>query len=39
MRIIGIDPGLQATGWGVIASDGAQLRDVDHGESSGPLHG
>ena len=31
MRIIGIDPGLQATGWGVIASDGAQLRNVDHG--------
>lgn len=31
MRILGIDPGLQATGWGVIASDGAQLRDVDHG--------
>ena len=31
MRIIGIDPGLQATGWGVIASDGAQLRVVGHG--------
>ena len=31
MRIIGIDPGLQATGWGVIASDGVQLRDVNHG--------
>ena len=31
MRIIGIDPGLQATGWGVIASDRARLRDVDHG--------
>ena len=31
MRIIGIDPGLQATGWGVIATDGAQLRNVDHG--------
>ena len=31
MRILGIDPGLQATGWGVIASDGAQIRDVDHG--------
>ena len=31
MRIIGIDPGLQATGWGVIASDGAQLKDVSHG--------
>ena len=31
MRIIGIDPGLQATGWGVIAPEGAQLRNVDHG--------
>ena len=31
MRIIGIDPGLQATGWGVIASDGAQLKGVSHG--------
>ena len=31
MRIIGIDPGLQATGWGVIATDGVQLKDVDHG--------
>lgn len=31
MRIIGIDPGLQATGWGVIAPDGAQLRGVGHG--------
>ena len=31
MRIIGIDPGLQATGWGVIASDGAQLKNIDYG--------
>ena len=31
MRIIGIDPGLQATGWGVIAPDGAQLRAIDYG--------
>ena len=31
MRIIGIDPGLQATGWGVIASAGAKLDAVDHG--------
>ena len=31
MRIIGIDPGLQATGWGVIAASGAQLKAVDHG--------
>ncbi|MEC7208285.1 MAG: crossover junction endodeoxyribonuclease RuvC, partial [Pseudomonadota bacterium] len=31
MRIIGIDPGLQATGWGVIASSGTQLKAVEHG--------
>ena len=31
MRIIGIDPGLQATGWGVIASQGAQLEAVEFG--------
>ena len=31
MRIIGIDPGLQATGWGVITSDGAKLKVVSHG--------
>ena len=31
MRIIGIDPGLQATGWGIIVSERAQLRSVDHG--------
>jgi crossover junction endodeoxyribonuclease RuvC len=31
VRIIGIDPGLQATGWGVIAAEGAQLKDIDHG--------
>ena len=31
MRIIGIDPGLQATGWGVIDTDSTQLRHVDHG--------
>tara|TARA_Y100000591_G_C21698378_1_gene626965 strand:- start:292 stop:840 length:549 start_codon:yes stop_codon:yes gene_type:complete len=31
VRIIGIDPGLQATGWGVIAPEGSQLRGVAHG--------
>lgn len=30
-RIIGIDPGLQATGWGVIESDGIRLIHVAHG--------
>ena len=42
IRIIGIDPGLRRTGWGVIDSDGVRLSFVasgsvvsDHGESLG----
>ena len=31
MRILGIDPGLATTGWGVIKQDGSGLRYVDHG--------
>jgi crossover junction endodeoxyribonuclease RuvC len=31
IRVIGLDPGLRATGWGVIASDGARLVHVAHG--------
>ena len=31
VRIIGLDPGLRRTGWGVIVSDGARLRWVAHG--------
>jgi crossover junction endodeoxyribonuclease RuvC len=31
MRIIGIDPGLQRTGWGVIDAEGSRLRHVAHG--------
>ncbi|TMH92017.1 MAG: crossover junction endodeoxyribonuclease RuvC, partial [Betaproteobacteria bacterium] len=31
MRILGIDPGLQVTGFGVIESSGAQLRYVTSG--------
>ncbi len=44
IRIIGIDPGLRRTGWGVIESDGVRLVYVacgsvvsDDGESLGPL--
>lgn len=29
--IIGLDPGLVATGWGVIAADGNRLRHLAHG--------
>lgn len=31
IRILGIDPGLRATGWGVIEQAGARLRHVAHG--------
>ena len=30
-RIIGVDPGLASTGWGVIDLDGGRLRHVGHG--------
>ena len=31
MRMLGIDPGLRATGWGVIDVDGNRLMHVAHG--------
>jgi crossover junction endodeoxyribonuclease RuvC len=31
IRIIGLDPGLQRTGWGVVESDGNRLSHVGHG--------
>ncbi|GAA0387526.1 crossover junction endodeoxyribonuclease RuvC [Brevundimonas terrae] len=31
IRIVGIDPGLRKTGWGVIASEGSRLRWIAHG--------
>lgn len=31
MRILGLDPGLQVTGWGVIEAEGNRLRHVAHG--------
>lgn len=31
MRILGLDPGLRRTGWGVIDIDGDRLRHVAHG--------
>lgn len=30
-RIVGLDPGLRRTGWGVIAVEGARLRWIGHG--------
>ena len=31
LRIIGLDPGLRRTGWGVVAVDGVRLTHVAHG--------
>ncbi len=31
VRILGLDPGLRRTGWGVVAQDGARLSWVAHG--------
>ena len=31
IRILGLDPGLGAMGWGVIALDGTRLSHIDHG--------
>ncbi|MBM3541960.1 MAG: crossover junction endodeoxyribonuclease RuvC, partial [Alphaproteobacteria bacterium] len=31
MRILGLDPGLRRTGWGVVTSEGARLQHVAHG--------
>ena len=31
MRILGLDPGLRMTGWGIIETDGQRLRFVDAG--------
>ncbi len=31
MHILGLDPGLAATGWGVIAADGNRLSHIAHG--------
>ncbi len=31
MRVVGIDPGLRITGWGIIDSNGAELRHVANG--------
>ncbi len=39
MRVIGLDPGLRRTGWGVIDSEGTRLRHVANGvvETDGDL--
>ena len=39
MRLIGLDPGLRLTGWGVIEFDGNRLRHVAHGVVRVPTTG
>ena len=36
IRILGLDPGLRRTGWGVVAVDGARLSHVAHGVIAPP---
>ena len=38
VRIIGIDPGLRKTGWGIIESDGVRLTYLACGPSVQMLH-
>jgi crossover junction endodeoxyribonuclease RuvC len=35
-RILGLDPGLRRTGWGVVAAEGARLRWIAHGVVTPP---
>jgi len=39
MRLIGLDPGLRTTGWGVIDVEGNRLRHVAHGVVRVPIEG
>ena len=36
MRVLGIDPGSQTTGWGVVEGDGRRYKLVDFGSIRGP---
>ncbi len=38
IRILGLDPGLRRTGWGVITLDGVRLSHVAHGLIEPPEH-
>jgi crossover junction endodeoxyribonuclease RuvC len=39
IRILGLDPGLRRTGWGVVVIDGARLSHVAHGVIAPPVDG
>ena len=36
IRILGLDPGLRRTGWGVIACEGSRLIHLAHGVATPP---
>jgi crossover junction endodeoxyribonuclease RuvC len=36
IRILGLDPGLRRTGWGLIAAEGSRLRHIAHGVIAPP---
>lgn len=38
IRVMGVDPGLASTGWGVVDADGSRQRHVDHGVIKTPAH-
>ena len=38
IRVLGIDPGLASTGWGLVTTDGSRYRYVGHGVISTPAH-
>ena len=38
IRILGIDPGLRRTGWGVVRVEGSRLAHVAHGVIAPPDH-
>lgn len=39
IRIIGLDPGLRCTGWGVVACEGSRLVHIAHGVIKSPESG
>ena len=39
MRVLGLDPGLRVTGWGIVESEGASLRHVANGRVTSDASG
>ncbi|MBF0158693.1 MAG: crossover junction endodeoxyribonuclease RuvC [Magnetococcales bacterium] len=38
MRVLGVDPGLTVTGWGVVETDGSRLRAIGYGTLTSDAH-